>query len=69
MDKDSKELIIYTDHLSVFGAFYVRNEGMRRAYISDVYASLSQVDIKDAVDVLTEYVAKGGAVCHNTLHR
>lgn len=61
VDKDSKELIIYTDHLSVYGAFYVRDEGLRRAYISDVYACLSQVDIKDAVDVLTEYVAKGGA--------
>ncbi len=61
MDRDRKELVIYTDHLSVYGAFYVRNEGTRYAYISDVYDDLAKVDSQAAAKVLAEYVANGGA--------
>ena len=37
VDADANELVIYTDHLSVYGVFYVDNEGRRNAYITDVF--------------------------------
>ncbi len=37
VDAEAQELVIYTDHLSFYGAFYVENEGRRDAYITDVY--------------------------------
>ena len=36
VDAATNELVIYTDHLSTYGAFYVENEGMRDAYILNV---------------------------------
>ena len=39
VDEAAQELVIYTDHLSVYGAFYVTDEGKRSAYISDVLGS------------------------------
>ena len=36
VDAAANELVIYTDHLSTYGAFYVENEGMRDAYILNV---------------------------------
>ena len=36
VDAEAGELVIYTDHLSYYGAFYVKNEGKRSAYIADV---------------------------------
>lgn len=36
VDAEAKELVIYTDHLSVYGAFHVENEGKRNAYITDI---------------------------------
>ena len=36
VDAATNELVIYTDHLSTYGAFYVENEGKRSAYISKV---------------------------------
>ena len=36
VDVEAGELVIYTDHLSYYGAFYVKNEGKRSAYITDV---------------------------------
>ena len=39
VDAAANELVIYTDHLSTYGVFYVENEGKRNAYITDVYGS------------------------------
>ncbi len=39
VDSAANELVIYTDHLSCYGVFYVKNEGKRNAYITDVLDS------------------------------
>lgn len=36
VDAAAHELVIYTDHLSTYGVFYVENEGKRSAYILNV---------------------------------
>ena len=61
VDTATNEIIIYTDHLSTFGAFYVRNEGKRSAYITDIYADVTGIDQQQAMKTLSEYVAGGGA--------
>ncbi len=61
VDAAANELIIYTDHLSTFGAFHVRNEGMRDAKITSVYANVYGIDQQEAMETLREYVAGGGA--------
>ncbi|NMR89216.1 hypothetical protein HKB06_26085, partial [Vibrio parahaemolyticus] len=61
VDAAANELIIYTDHLSTFGAFHVRNEGKRSAYITDIYSDVSEIDQQQAMKTLREYVAGGGA--------
>ena len=50
VDAEANELVIYTDHLSVYGAFYVENEGKRGAYISDVLGSDLSMDRDKAYD-------------------
>lgn len=50
VDEDAKELVIYTDHLSVYGAFYVENEGRRNAYIADVLGYYSYMDKSQTID-------------------
>ena len=57
----TKELVIYTDHLSTFGAFHVRNEGQRSAKIINIYADVTGIDQQEAMETLREYVAGGGA--------
>ncbi|MGI6778845.1 MAG: hypothetical protein ACOX7R_12820 [Acetivibrionales bacterium] len=61
VDAATKELVIYTDHLSTFGALHVRNEGMRNAKITSVYANVYGIDQQEAMETLREYVAGGGA--------
>ncbi|QWV86963.1 hypothetical protein KQ224_02260 [Streptococcus parasuis] len=61
VDTASNELIIYTDHLSTFGAFHVRNESQRNAKITNIYADVTGIDQKKAIETLREYVAGGGA--------
>ena len=61
VDAAAGELIIYTDHLSTFCAFYVRNEGKRSAYITDIYSDVAGIDQQQAMNTLREYVAGGGA--------
>ena len=39
VDAQANELVIYTDHLSIYGAFYVKDEGKRNALITDVLGS------------------------------
>ncbi|HFI0408983.1 TPA: hypothetical protein ACGOX2_000820 [Streptococcus suis] len=60
VDAASNELIIYTDHLSTFGAFHVRNEGQRNAKITNIYADVTGIDQQKAMETLREYVAGGG---------
>lgn len=36
VDADAEELVIYTDHLSVYGAFHFENEGKRNAHITEI---------------------------------
>jgi hypothetical protein len=61
VDAASNELIIYTDHLSIFGAFHVKNEGQRSAKITNIYADFTGIDQQQAMETLREYVAGGGA--------
>ena len=61
MDAASNELIIYTDHLSTFGVFHVKNEGQRSAKITNIYADFTGIDQQQAMETLREYVAGGGA--------
>lgn len=61
MDAASNELIIYTDHLSTFGMFHVKNEGQRSAKITNIYADFTGIDQQQAMETLREYVAGGGA--------
>lgn len=49
VDAAANELVIYTDHLSIYGVFYVENEGMRNAYITDVYGSGFYIDKSTAI--------------------
>lgn len=61
VDAASNELIIYTDHLSTFGVFHVKNEGQRSAKITNIYADFTGIDQQEAMETLREYVAGGGA--------
>lgn len=49
VDAAANELVIYTDHLSTYGVFYVENEGKRNAYITDVYGSGFYIDKSTAI--------------------
>ena len=44
VDAEHQELVIYTDHLSYYGALYVDNEGRRNALVTDVLDSPLQMD-------------------------
>lgn len=61
VDAAANELVIYTDHLSTFGAFYVRNEGKRSAYITDISSNVAGIDQQKAMNALREFVDGGGA--------
>ena len=62
VDAEAKELVIYTDHLSVYGAFYVENEGKRSAYISDVLGSGLSMDGDMVYDYARRIAADDPAV-------
>ena len=49
VDAAANELVIYTDHLSTYGVFYVENEGKRNAYITDVSGSGFYIDKSTAI--------------------
>ncbi|HOP10999.1 MAG TPA: hypothetical protein PK629_05865 [Oscillospiraceae bacterium] len=61
VDTATNELVIYTDHLSTFGAFHVKNEGQRSAKIISIYADFAGLEQQEAMETLREYVAGGGA--------
>lgn len=61
VDAEANELIIYTDHLSTYGAFQVKRAGQRNAYITDVGAGLDSIGNEMAMETLREYISNGGA--------
>ncbi|HHX94904.1 MAG TPA: hypothetical protein GX691_03645 [Clostridia bacterium] len=61
VDASAGKVIIYTDHLSTFGVFSFIDEGRRSAYITDIYSEAVDIDQQQAMNVLREYVAGGGA--------
>ncbi|RBP65316.1 hypothetical protein DES36_10753 [Alkalibaculum bacchi] len=60
VDAAANELIIYTDHLSTFGVFHIKNEGQRSAKITNIYADVTSIDQQEAMETLRKYVAGGG---------
>ncbi len=50
VDAQAKELVIYTDHLSIYGAFHVTDEAKRNAYISDVMEYNVTMDPDKVID-------------------
>lgn len=50
VDSEKNELVIYTDHLSCYGIFYVENEGKRNAYITDILDSQLYMESEKAYD-------------------
>ena len=70
VDSAANELVIYTDHLSCYGIFYVENEGKRNAYITDVLDAGLYMETTTAYDfakriakddpTVTEELAKFG---------
>lgn len=61
LDQEAGEVHIYTDHLSTFGIFILKDEGRRTAKVSYALGLLSAVDPGEAGEVLQEYLAGGGA--------
>ncbi len=66
-DAENNELVVTTDHLSTFGAFHVRNEGMRSAYILDVREYISFVTDDMAINALKEIADSGGTAGDATM--
>ena len=70
VDAAANELVIYTDHFSYYGVFYVKNEGKRSAYITNIRDSKLSMDNAAAFDfarriaaddpTVTEELAKYG---------
>ena len=50
VDAAANELVIYTDHLSCYGVFHVKNEGKRYAFITDISDSNIRMDNAMAFD-------------------
>lgn len=49
VDAAANEIVIFTDHLSYYGVFYVENEGKRNAYITDVLDTGLYMDSSAAI--------------------
>lgn len=62
VDAEARELIIYTDHLSLYGAFYVDNEGRRNSVITDVLGSGLYMDRNQAVNFASRIAADDPSV-------
>ena len=83
VDAEKQELVIYTDHLSYYGAFYVDDEGRRNALITDVLDSPLSMDRAQTMDFaskiaandpevrseLTEFVAKSSDMFYDYADR
>ena len=59
VDKESGEVIIYTDHFSTFGCFTFRNESKRMAKAMSIN-DIGTVSLAGAVSAMQEYMDNGG---------
>lgn len=62
VDAESDEIVIYTDHLSCYGVFYVENEGKRNAYITDVLDAGFSMDSATAIGFAERIAAEDPTV-------
>ena len=60
VDAEKQELVIYTDHLSYYGALYVEDEGRRNALVTDVLNSPLSMDKTTTMD-FARRIAEGDA--------
>jgi hypothetical protein len=61
VDVEANEVHIFTDHLSTYSAFKIKNEGKRNEYISDVNAYAVYMTTKQAEQLLNTYAAQGAS--------
>ena len=62
VDETKQELVIYTDHLSYYGALYVEDEGRRNALVTDVLNSPLYMDKATAMDFAAKIAADDASV-------
>lgn len=55
VDTSTKEVVIYTDHFSVYGCFEFENEGKRCARVTKVSDAVLDMDLETIQKVLAEY--------------
>ncbi len=60
VDAEQKELIIYTDHFSTYGAFVFRNEGKRSARVVNIHDWMLSVDQSQCAKALQEILDNEG---------
>ena len=60
VDAERQELVIYTDHLSIYGALYVEDEGRRNALVTDVLNCPLSMDKTTTMD-FARRIAEGDA--------
>ena len=62
VDAEKRELVIYTDHLSYYGALYVEDEGRRNALVTEVLDSPLTMDKATAMDFAARIAADDASV-------
>lgn len=61
VDKENSEIVITTDHFSEYGAFKVKNAGLRNAYLTDNALFIPEMtDTGKALSVMSSYVESQG---------
>ena len=60
VDTAAQQINILTDHFSEFGVFYVKNEGLRKAYITDVRDDIDYLSYEQAAAAMSSFVSAGG---------
>ncbi len=66
VDAAAKEVIIHTDHLSIYGCIEVENAGLRSAYITrvdsfDLNMAVEGIDLEKCAAALAEYATSGAS--------
>ncbi|MBR3394821.1 MAG: hypothetical protein IKG76_03450 [Firmicutes bacterium] len=62
VDAEKQELVIYTDHLSYYGALYVEDEGKRNALVTEVLNSPLTMDKATTLDFARRIAADDASV-------
>ena len=62
VDAEKQELVIYTDHLSYYGALYVEDEGRRNALVTEVLNSPLTMDKATTLDFARRIAADDASV-------